>query len=262
MQIFHSSRRKINLTIGIHTVFRGLNLFFQRGNWGNWRCVTSCRQGFTLLEILIAISIFAVVIATIFSTFKAFIVSSEGVKADVLQIETITNVYKRISLDFESIFVLQKPRYKKPGFDSEPDPYSFTGSEENIGQKTVSSLVFSSLAHAKFGDDQRKGVAKIIYYVRENENKSLDLCRADILPPFSDEITSCTDPVLYKDISGFEVVYKDFSGDEFRYWDSEAQEFNYTFPSTVDLKLTFGASDQQQVYLMSFDIIPQRQPIE
>ncbi len=113
MQIFHSSRRKINLTTGIHAVSRGLNLFFQRRNWKNWCCVTACRQGFTLLEILIAILIFAVVIATLFSSFKAFIVSSEGVKANVLQIETITNVYKRISLDFESIFVLQKPRYKK-----------------------------------------------------------------------------------------------------------------------------------------------------
>ncbi len=220
------------------------------------------RQGFTLLEILIAILIFAVVIATLFSSFKAFIISSEGVKKNVLKIAAITNLYKRVSLDFESIFVLQKPRYKKPGFDSEPDPYSFTGSEENIGQEKGSFVVFSSLAHAKFGDDQRSGVAKIAYYVRENENKGLDLCRADILPPFPHEIKSCTDPILYKDISGFEVIYKDFSGDEFRYWDSEAGEFNYTFPSTVDLKLTFGARDQQQIYLISFDIIPQRQPIE
>jgi general secretion pathway protein J len=226
------------------------------------KCIIIHRQGFTLLEILIAISIFAVVMATLFSSFKAFIVSSEGIKKSVLQIATITNVYKRISLDLESIFVLQKPRYKKPGFDSEPDLYSFTGSEENIGQKTCSFIVFSSLAHAKFGDDQRSGVAKIAYYVRENENKGLDLCRADILPPFPDSIKSCTDPILYKDISGFEVVYKDFSGDEFRYWDSEAREFNYTFPSTVDLKLIFGAGDKQQVYLMSFDIIPQRLPIE
>jgi len=110
MQIFHSSRRKINLTTGIHAVFRGLNLFFQRGNWENWRCVTTCRQGFTLLEMLIAISIFAVVIATLFSSFKAFIISSEGVKKDVLEIAAITNLYKRVSLDFESIFVLQKQR--------------------------------------------------------------------------------------------------------------------------------------------------------
>jgi len=46
MQIFHSSRRKINLTTGIHAVFRGLNLFFQRRNWENWGCVTTCRGVF------------------------------------------------------------------------------------------------------------------------------------------------------------------------------------------------------------------------
>jgi general secretion pathway protein J len=230
--------------------------------------------GFTLLEILIAILIFAIVITTLFSSFNAFIISSKEVKENVRQTDQIINVYKRISQDLEAIFVLQVPRYKKPGFDSEPDPFSFVGKEETIDQEVVASLVFSSLAHAKFGDDQMSGVAKIAYYVRQNENRSLDLCRADLLPPFPEEIKSCNDPILLKNISGFEVVYKDKSGDEFKYWNSEAQEFNYTFPSSIDFKIIFGPGfetdsetssttvNQQQITLMSFDIIATRPPIE
>ena len=221
-----------------------------------------CYRGFTLLEILIAILIFAVVISTLFSSFKAFIISSEGVKKNILQKEQINIVYKRISLDLESIFVLQPPRHKKPGFDAEPDPYGFVGNEETIGQNTASSMVFASLAHTKFGDNPRSGVARISYYVREDEKHGLELCRADTLPPFTQDIKSGTDPVLCRDIQDFKALYYDYNGDEHRYWDSEAQEFNYTFPSKIDLKITFGTREQPQIYLLSFDIIPERLPIE
>ncbi len=219
-------------------------------------------KGFTLLEILVAVLIFAIVIATLFSSFKAFIISSEGVKEDLLRTEKIATVYKRISLDLESIFVLQEPMYSKPEFDSEPDPYGLLGRKETMGQKIISSLEFSSLAHTKTGSDKRSGVARIAYYVRENKNNGLDLCRKDVLSPFQDETSetrSCTDPVLCQNISGFEIIYKDFNNDEYKYWDSESQEFKYSFPSTIDFKIVFKTDEQQQKYFMSFDIIPQRQ---
>ncbi len=219
-------------------------------------------RGFTLLEILIAISIFAIVIAMLFSTFQAFIISSEEVKEDVRQIDTITNIQKRITLDLESLYILQTPRYKKPEFDSEPDAFGLVGSEETIGQKVVSLLTFSSLAHVKLGTDQRSGVARITYYVRENENNSLDLCRADTLLPFREDIKSCTDPVLCRDISGFEIIYKDQNADEYRYWDSESQEFKYTYPLNINLKIIFGSTEHTQAAVISIDIVQGRKPIE
>ncbi len=229
-------------------------------SWEGW--YRTDNRGFTLLEILIAIVIFAIVIAMLFSTFQAFIISSEKVKENVLQIDAIANIQKRITLDLESLYLLQIPRYKKPGFDSEPDAFSLLGNEETIGQEVVSFLTFSSLAHVKFGTDQRSGVARIAYYVRENEDKGLDLCRADVLPPFPQEIKSCTDPVLCRDISGFEVVYKDQNADEYRYWDSESQEFKYTFPLSVNLKIIFGSKEHTQTAVISIDIVQGREPIE
>ncbi len=220
------------------------------------------KRGFTLLEILIAILIFAIVMTMLFSTFQAFIISSKQVKEDILQIDTITNLHKRITRDLESLFILQTPRYKKPGFDSEPDAFALLGNEETIGQDTVSFLRFSSLAHVKSGHDQRSGVARIAYYVRENENNGLDLCRADVLPPFPQEIKSCTDPVLCRDISGFEVIYKDKNLDEYRYWDTESQEFQHTFPVNINLKIIFGTKEHTQVSVISIDIAQKREPIE
>jgi len=219
-------------------------------------------RGFTLVEILIAILIFSVVISTLFSSFRAFIISSENVKEVVAHSEKIQNLFKRISLDLDSIFVLQPPRYKKPQFNSDPDLYRFVGNEVTLGQQTVSTLVFPSFAHAKFGGDQRAGVARIVYYLKENKDNGYDLYRADALPPFPEELESCFDPVLIKDISGFEVIYKDFNGDEYKYWDSEDEEFNYTFPVSIHLKVAFGSGEMQQVLETSIHLISGREPIE
>ena len=219
-------------------------------------------SGFTLVEILIAVLIFSIIIFTLFSSFKAFIVSSETVKKEVAHSEKIRTVFKRISMDLESIFVLQPPRYKKPEFDSDPDPYRFTGKEVTVGQQVVSSMAFTSGAHAKFGADQRDGVARIAYYLKENKKNNYDLYRADSLPPFPEDIESCSDPVLCKDISGFEVIYKDVNGDEYRYWDSDAEEFNYTFPASIDFKITIGSGERQQAFIISIGLVTGREPID
>ena len=219
-------------------------------------------RGFTLVEILIAVLIFSIIISILFSSFKAFIISSEKVKEEIAHSEVIKNVFKRISMDFESIFILQPPRYKKPQFNSDPDPYSFVGKEVTVGQQVVSSMVFTSLAHAKLGVNQRDGVARIAYYLKENENNMYDLYRADALPPFPEEPESCSDPVLCRDISGFEVLYKDFNGDEYRFWDSEAEEFKYTFPVSIDMKIIFGSEQRQQVSVITIGLVTEREPIE
>jgi general secretion pathway protein J len=165
-------------------------------------------------------------------------------------------------MDLESLVVLQTPRYQKPEFNSAPDPYRFIGREETKGQKIVSSMVFTSFAHAMLGADQRAGVARIAYYLRENQNHAYDLYRADSLFPFSEEIESCTDPVLCRDISGFEIVFTDFNGDEHPYWDSDSQEFRYTVPARIDLKITLGSDETQQVFETAVFLSSGRGPIE
>ncbi|MBC2704555.1 type II secretion system protein J [Desulfobacula sp.] len=217
-------------------------------------------SGFTLVEILIAVLIFSIIIFTLFSSFKAFIVSSEAVKKQVAHDEKISRVFKRISMDLESIFVLQPPRYKKPGFDSDPDPYGFTGKEGAVGQQVVSSMAFTSGAHAKFGANQRDGIARIVYYLKENKKNRYDLYRADSLPPFPEETASCLDPVLCQDISGFDMIYKDVNKNEYRYWDSDAEEFNHMFPASIDFKITVGSGEKQQAFILSIGLLTGRGP--
>jgi len=218
--------------------------------------------GFTLVEVLVSIMIFAILILVLFSSFKAFIISSENLMDEVRYSETIRNIVRRINMDLESLYVLQAPRYKKPEFNSDPDPYRLTGWEAAIGQNVFSSLEFTSIAHAMLGLEQRPGIARMSYYVRENENNTYDLYRADSLWPFPEEVESCSDPILCREISGFEILYMDFNGDEYKYWDSDAKEFGYTFPKSIHVKIVLGSGEKQQIFETSIGLVSGRTSLE
>ncbi len=223
--------------------------------------VSGCK-GFTLLEVLVAVLIFSIIIFTLFATFNGFMITSKKITREVSQGEKIRNTLKRICLDLEQLYALQRPRYSKPEFDSDPDPFRLVGEEAGVEGKVFSSVTFSSLSHAKTGKDLRQGVARISYYVKANENNTLDLYRADSLEPYPEEMESCADHLLCEDISAFELFYKDINGDEYRYWDSESDEFKFGFPASVHLKIGLNFQKKNRVFGTAINLISARGPIE
>ncbi len=222
----------------------------------------SDESGFTLLEILMAVVIFAVIMTTLFSSFRAFILSGTHVKNELVQTEKITGMFNRINSDLDSVFCLQPPRYRRPEFDSQPDPYQFAGNRETVGQTVFSFLVFTSLAHAGFNRDNRFGIARIAYYVKENRAGTYDLYRSDVLAPYPDEIQSCRDAVLCKDISGFEITYTDRDGNEYKFWDSEDQTFKFSFPQGIEFKIFFGDEEPRQVFTLPVSLTAGRPSLD
>jgi general secretion pathway protein J len=196
-------------------------------------------KGFTLVEILIAVLIFSLIMTALFSSFKAFVISSEAVKESVARNEAIRTVLKRIRLDLEAIYIQQLPRYQKPGLNSEPDPYRFVGKEN--------TFFFASYAHANMRKGEKKSVSRVTYYLKENADHTFDLFRSDIIAPFPEDKVSCADPLLCRNITGFEVLFIDDKGEQHKFWNSEAQAFGYSFPAGVDLKITFGSGEKKQV---------------
>ena len=219
-------------------------------------------SGFTLIEVLMAIVIFSVVMTALFSSFKAFIVSSETVKNDIDHNEKIRGAYNRISLDLESVYIPQFPIYKRPEFNSDPDPYRLAGSEDIIGQQVVSSLTFTSFAHAVYNGGTRKGLARISYYLKKNENDTYNLHRSDTLWPFPEETAACSDPVLLKGITGFSITYTDTESEEFRNWNSDDEEFDFAFPKSLEFKITHGLDDKKIQTVFAIPIRSGRPAIE
>ena len=199
-------------------------------------------NGFTLVEVLIAVVIFSIIMLSLFSSFRLFISSTHIIKEKLSEVDQIMGVFKQIRADIETIFILQPPRYSKPLFDSEPDPYGFKGSD--------SKFRFSSFNNTHYSQGFDKGIVKLVYYLRPcKNNDNFDLCRKQIFisdsDPQSESETSCYDPVVIQQIAGIKISYIDFNGDAHDFWDSESSEYEYKFPAAVSFELTLIGKDRK-----------------
>jgi len=225
----------------------------------------SCRTspfGFTLMEILIAVVIFAIVMTVLFSTFKSFVVSGQAVKNEIEWAQKVRTSLSVITRDLQSVFIMQPPRYRKPSFNASPDPYMFYAEPAMVSGVEFSRLMFASLGHISFGEPVEKGPARIIYYVRLNREQGFDLCRSDSVRPFPDFDDVTCDPVLFRNITGFEISFADQDRDMHTYWNSDSAEFDYTFPLSVTIKIKSNYEGKQMVEITEISLPAEREAIE
>jgi len=215
----------------------------------------SARQGFTLLEILIAIFIFSVVITTIFSTFNAVISRTEVIKNGTGDYEMARTCLNRMVSDLTAIYVDQKPLYKPPDIDDGPDPYGFVGKEDSTGGKNFAQLRLASTEHLSMTGKVETGIAEIVYYVTEINDSDTGsryvLKRSDTLYPETrdkDEFEpKDSDPLLCENLEALTFIYFDAEGEEHETWDSDSDGVKYATPSAVEirLKITNGTDTYQ-----------------
>ena len=114
--------------------------------------------GFTLMEILIAMFIFAIVMTTIFGTFNGVISRTEAIKNGMGGFEMARTCLNRISSDLNAIYIEQKPLYHPPDFDDPPDPYRVFGKETFAGNKNF----FRIQQGDQMGDSHPKRLARLL----------------------------------------------------------------------------------------------------
>ncbi|RJP86068.1 MAG: prepilin-type N-terminal cleavage/methylation domain-containing protein [Desulfobacteraceae bacterium] len=209
------------------------------------------RQGFTLLEILIAIFIFSIVITTIFGTFNAVISRTESIKNGTGDYEMARTCLNRMVSDLSAIYIDQKPLYEPPDFDDDPDPYGFVGKSEFYGGKSFSQLRFASTEHLSMTGKIENGIAEIVYYVKEINDPDTGtqyvLKRSDTLYPEKDAgefEPKDSDPVLCENIEELTFVYFDAEGKEYEEWDSDSDNVKYATPSAVEIRLKIANGAQ------------------
>jgi len=193
--------------------------------------------GFTLIEILIAIFIFAVLITTVFGSYRSVFSNTATMDQDMGLHETGQNCLQRIIFDLESIHLSMPPTYSPPNFNEPPDPYHFVGNASISGNSTFSRLRFTSLAHLPFFPDLRQGITEIIYYVKPLEDGHYVLKRSDNLYPFIYIKEKGIDPVLCEGIRTFDLKFYSHDGTEHDEWDSESEAFKYETPKAVEIKI-------------------------
>ena len=206
------------------------------------------KKGFTLLEILTAMFILAIVTSLVFGTFDGIFSSAEHVNESSDLYEMGNACLNRITADLKAVHVMPYPRYTPPDIDDEPDHYRIVGEPIHVGGQNTAKIRFTSLAHLPLNQDGRDGIAQIVYYVLDNPNTGLSLHRADHLYPYPEFEPDPNDPVVCEQLLAFELKYIDHEGTEHEDWDSDSKDAEYNTPRAIAVKLTLGTQEATMIF--------------
>jgi len=204
-------------------------------------------DGFTLMEILVAVFILGIVITTVMASFSMVFSTTAALEEAGAAFEMGQNCLNRITRDLENIVIAERPFYKPPKTDGPPDPYRLQGTDENIGGTRFAKLRVVSRAHVSLGGSPREGIAEIVYYVQARPDGSCQLKRADHLYPYPRFEERSSDPVLCENVKSLAFLYYAEDGTESETWDSESERFANATPAMVAVRLEIATGDD--VYL-------------
>ncbi|MFP3981174.1 MAG: prepilin-type N-terminal cleavage/methylation domain-containing protein [Desulfobacterales bacterium] len=233
-------------------------------------------NGFTLLEILIAIVIFAVLATIVYSTFNAVISKTNAIKGQTSIDDMAAACLTRISRDLRAVYVEQYPLYKPPDSGDSPDPYRFAADMDYIGTERFSRLRFASTEHlpVSTGDPENGSasaeLAQIRYHVDKSDGSETGyvLKRGDTPFPYdiSENPASDTDPekdpVLCKGVEAFKLTCIDAEGNESESWDSDSEAREYATPRAVRVELKIKAPDGTHSFSTRISLPTYREPLE
>jgi prepilin-type N-terminal cleavage/methylation domain-containing protein len=210
-------------------------------------------QGFTLIEVLLAIFIFAVVISLIFTAYTGSIriMNDTDIQADITHRASIA--LERMTEDLESVVVSE---WKKPGALEETALSGrFFGENDEIDGRSADRIRFLSKARVVFDDQQLgAGEAEISYYLKRDENEDKDnnliLYRSEtpVLKYSPAEETEGLE--LCRGLKSVEIAYVKESGETVDEWDSALPETGNKLPRAITIVLNFDdpSGDEEAVY--------------
>ena len=197
-------------------------------------------DGFTLIEILIAIFILGLVMATVY-------VSYSGIMKTSHQMEEESDIYKmaRMSMD-RMIKDLSSLQTNSGSFD-------FRAGEKTLSNREFYSLSFWSASHLTFGENEGTGrPAAISYYVQEDEGgESFSLWRSDIAGAKPDQEKNLSGGfVICQKIDSWKLKFYDSTGRELESWDSSSlAEQKGKAPTAVKIELALvNLNDPEKPY--------------
>jgi prepilin-type N-terminal cleavage/methylation domain-containing protein len=192
--------------------------FSLRGMKGDCRTSRNDRRtlwqsGFTLLEVLIAVAILSVILASIYSTFFLSHRAMEGMDESLTKLQEARRAIDILRCELEATY------------QSEQDTNTFFRIEDrDVYGKQTTQLVFTTFSTL------RPGLSKISYYVEEKEGKLSLFKRVE--SPYSKEEPGGVD--IIEDLDGFTIEAK-YNDTWVRTWDAAV---NKAKPEELRIGLT------------------------
>lgn len=219
-------------------------------------------EGFTLVEILLAIFIFSILVTTVFGSFSVLSDGAEALNTDTGLHQAARAGLDRIIRDLKQLHIALPPEYREPEHNDDPHEYRLVGGQADVGNADFDQLRFASLAHISFVGDPRLGIARIVYYPMELTSDNWVLRRADHIYPYPDFEPSEQDPILCEKLLEFKLTYYDSEGSDFERWDTESDDNDYSSPRSIAITLKTGDEDQNVTLRARVDLPVHRLPLE
>ena len=200
----------------------------------------SCPRGFTLLELLIAISILGVVLTTIYTAYS-------GVLTNIRELGEDSRIYQmaRVTLDRMSRDLTSLQRSK--------DAFVLQSEDGTIGKRNFGAITFWSAAHLVFDEGEVSGTpAEISYFVREDKNGGFSLWRSDVARAKPDLNKKAEGGIIIcQNLQSLNFKFYNESGDEQDSWDTESSSESQKGrpPAMVQIELILAnARDADKPY--------------
>jgi len=198
----------------------------------------SKKNGFTLIEILVAIFILTTVLSTVYAAYTGTfrIVKDTRCSNDIYSMAR--TAISRMTKDIESVC-------------SRKGSFRFvSGKIENEG---FMDLSFLSTAHLNFDDERSSGIAVINYFfVEDDEKEGWILKRKDELymdktEGIEEEVSMNGEYILCKGLQLLTYKFYDSKGEEYDSWDSESdlKTQEDSAPSVVSIHMDFINPDNR-----------------
>jgi len=216
--------------------------------------VLSRPNGFTLIEVLLAIALFAIIIVSLFSSYTGSlkVMKIAEPQADLYRKARVA--LARISDDLQSAYYI-------PGEDDTAGgegTIHFVGTDEMIDVRDADTLRFTSRGHVSFGGEKAAvGLTNISYYLEEADD-GLILYRADVplYGPQPDKKTAGL--VLCDGLAGINFSYFDEAGDRYDEWDLADGARGGKLPSraAIQIRLNGESKDAPVLTFSTAVVIP------
>ncbi len=225
------------------------------------------KQGFTLVEVLVALAVFSGLMLTLFSSFNAFTASSRMIDQYTDKSKELGPGLDTLISDLEQIRVLEPPQLLPPDASDADgqEKFDFFAGQDQINGQPFHHMGFASLSPVQFHTipGLPRGITRLEYYVYDHEDR-MDLHRSDtpiFLADETDRPAPCEDPVLFRDIRGFELSFFDHEGNEHDHWDSRDEEFEFSLPARIGIKITLATTTGEREIITQV-ALPVHRPVE
>jgi type II secretion system protein J len=195
------------------------------------------KTGFTLLEILVAIALFAAIIAMLYPTYIGTFKNMDITESYSITYRMARIAMERISEDLQCASI--------PGAEEDSDSdrsvsHVFAGKDNDIAGKNADDLEFISYKHIVFNSDNTAGRGFIKYYLKENtDEEGFTLYRSDRQELEDKSEDEAEGLILCEGVNSINFSFQDEDGDAYDYWDSSSEPFKGKLPSMVSVELEF-----------------------